>query len=217
MKHGGAYLAVALCLMWCRAGWASEPVVPPGLDPGGVSIALLGGGVDYTKPSIAIRLARDGEGDLIAWDFTDNDIRPFAKTGGSNSDADHIVSHGEGFSLVIVKERPGDPAAVGYMAAFTTRTPARIIVWPDGHPSRPDWRIVFEAAQRFTDRLFIVPQPDNAAKPPMKSDGVVLAAPADGNSSRTKALDLAVAAAGLLAKTPQLTRDQLRKALASHR
>lgn len=56
----------------------TKPPVPPGVDPGGVLIAIIGSGVDYTRPEIASRLARDGEGEIIGWDFADGDRRPYA-------------------------------------------------------------------------------------------------------------------------------------------
>ena len=56
---------------------AKKPPVPPGADPGGVLVALIGEGVDYIKPEIARRLARDGEGEIIGWDFVDGDRRPY--------------------------------------------------------------------------------------------------------------------------------------------
>jgi subtilisin family serine protease len=58
-----------------------DPPVPPGVDPGGVAVAIIGQGVDYTQPDIAARLARDGEGEIIGWDFVDNDRRPFPENG----------------------------------------------------------------------------------------------------------------------------------------
>ena len=57
---------------------ADDPKVPAGIDPGLQPIAILTTGIDYTDPAIAARLARDGEGELIGWDFTENDRRPFA-------------------------------------------------------------------------------------------------------------------------------------------
>lgn len=59
-----------------------KPRLPPGRDPGGPAIAIIGDGVDYVDPIIASRLARDGEGELIGWDFIDNDNRPFATGDG---------------------------------------------------------------------------------------------------------------------------------------
>ena len=58
---------------------AGKPPVPIGVDPGGVLIAIIGDGIDYTRPEIAARLARDGEGELIGWDLVDNDRRPFGQ------------------------------------------------------------------------------------------------------------------------------------------
>ena len=83
--------AISLLVVFgTAASQASEPKVPAGLDPGGTAIAILGDGIDYTKPVIAKRLARDGEGDLIAWDFVDNDIRPYAKDGQTTADAGRV-------------------------------------------------------------------------------------------------------------------------------
>jgi subtilisin family serine protease len=77
-----AYAALALALVSLIAlAFAQtrrdKPRVPPGVDPGGVTIAIIGSGIDYTRPEIAARLARDGEGELVGWDFVDNDRRPF--------------------------------------------------------------------------------------------------------------------------------------------
>ncbi len=49
-------------------------------------MVLLTRGLDYTRPEIAKLLARDGEGELIGWDFVDNDNRPFVK--GADTMAD---------------------------------------------------------------------------------------------------------------------------------
>lgn len=56
-----------------------KPRVPPGVDPGGLAVAVIGNGVDYTKADVARRLARDGEGELVGWDFLDEDRRPFER------------------------------------------------------------------------------------------------------------------------------------------
>ncbi|MEM6497227.1 MAG: hypothetical protein AAF709_10920 [Pseudomonadota bacterium] len=191
---------------------ASEPKVPPGLDPGGVAIALLGDGVDYTKPEIAKRLARDGEGDLIAWDFVDNDIRPYAKAGQSTLDAEYLITASAGVSLVIVKEPAGNnAAAIGHMSTFVVRTPARIVAWPAGRPERVDWPVMFQAAQRFKDRLFIVPGPARPEDAGKASDNIVFAAPTQGLNDRAAVLTMAVAAAELLAKQPQLRPADIKR------
>ena len=58
-----------------------KPKLPPGLDPGGPAIVLLTTGIDYTKPAVASRLARDGEGDLIGLDTIDGGNLPYAANG----------------------------------------------------------------------------------------------------------------------------------------
>ncbi len=51
--------------------------VPPGADPGGVTVALLDTGVNYLQPAIGDRLARDSDGAILGYDFEDDDPRPF--------------------------------------------------------------------------------------------------------------------------------------------
>ena len=66
-------------MLWAdvAAAQGRKPKLPPGLDPGGVAIAILSTGIDYPSSDIAQRLARDGEGELIGWDLVDRDNRPF--------------------------------------------------------------------------------------------------------------------------------------------
>ena len=91
------------------------------------------------------------------------------------------------------------------MAAFTTRTPARILVWPTGAPDRPDWPVLFQAAQRFIDRLFIVPAPGTAPPvPPKPMANILFADGPNETARRRRALDLALRAAAKLAAKPGL-------------
>ena len=55
--------AAALMLAATTAASAPKPKIPAGLDPGGVTVALVGNGIDYTRPTISHRLARNGEGE----------------------------------------------------------------------------------------------------------------------------------------------------------
>ncbi|MCB1775745.1 MAG: hypothetical protein KDI88_19185, partial [Gammaproteobacteria bacterium] len=54
-----------------------NPLVPDGADPGGIAVAMLDAGVDYRLPEISTRLARDGDGNALGFDFWDLDTRPF--------------------------------------------------------------------------------------------------------------------------------------------
>lgn len=151
---------LAACAIGAPAA-AKEPRVPPGLSaPGGVGVALLGPGVDYRRPELASRFARDGEGVLISWDFTDNDPAPFAEAGPGTAAALTLAALAPAAQLVIVKQRPGDAQAFGHMMTFVARTPTRIVVWTEADPRRPDWPILAEAARRFGDRLFVLPAGD---------------------------------------------------------
>jgi hypothetical protein len=145
---------------------ASEPKVPPATSPDGVAVAILGPGVDYRVPALRDRLARDGEGDLISWDFADGDIRPFedALPGRGTPYALAVLNANAAATLVFVREKPGDPQSFGHMMSFVAKTPARIVMWPDARPTRPDWPILIEAAKRFRKHLFIIPR-DVGAEP----------------------------------------------------
>ena len=150
-------LGLMLFLQTSALAQADEPPIPPGLDPGGIAVALLGTGVDYTQPELAAKLARDGEGDLIAWDFTDNDTRPYAADGASNTYALALLGASDRIRLIVVKQKPGDPVAIGRMAAFAAQTPARIIYCPDAM-QREDWPVFKQAVALFKDRMFVVVQ-----------------------------------------------------------
>lgn len=142
----------------CAQAAAKEPLVPPGLSPpGGVAVALLGPGVDYRWPELVRRFARDGEGVLIGWDFTDNDPAPFAEAGAGTQAAITLANLAPAAQLVIVKERPGDAQAFGHMMTFVSHTPTRVVIWLDADPNRPDWPILAQAIARFGDRLFVIP------------------------------------------------------------
>jgi len=221
---------------------AAKPAVPAGTDPGGVAVALLGPGLDYTNPLIARRLARDGEGDPIGRDFAGGDNRPYEPADaagnrpGTNA-ALTLVRLVERVRLVAVREHPADPAAIGRMIAFTMQSPATIAVWLDGAPARRDWPILAEAARRFPERLVIVPAPADgkalAALPRLPN--LVLAAsaarlasgrapsgvtiPKDAGDDAATDLAASLWVAGLAARTlalsPGLDASGLARALAS--
>jgi len=150
-----------------RAGAQSrKPKAPPGRDPGGIAIAIVGHGVNYLRPEIAPRLARDGEGEPIAWDLGDNDNRPIERhadipTAGSppgqHTLLAHLVLREAGASrLVIARRKRGDRDGLARATAFAAQTPARIILLL--HESAfENWELVRHAGAHFRDRLLIVP------------------------------------------------------------
>jgi len=160
-----ARLVIALCLTTDVAtSQDARPRVPPGRDPGGVAVALFSTGIDYTLPEIAPRLARDGEGEVIAWDFEHNDSRPFDRSKGRSpvewgGDATAVASailKDAGVRLIAVRIVPADPASLARAAAFLAQTPARVAAVPMWSSTRQEWEPFAQAAAHFKDILFIV-------------------------------------------------------------
>jgi hypothetical protein len=157
-----AWLLAAGAVAGVAGAQARKPPLPPGVDPGGVAIAILSTGIDYTRADIAQRLARDGEGNLIGWDFVDGDIRPFnarsadtpAAWGGDANELIRAVGRG-GRRVVPVRIDTGDPISLAKAAAFIAQTPARIVVVPMSTRGAAEWEALGMAIKAFPDLLFI--------------------------------------------------------------
>jgi len=163
---------------------SAKPSVPAGRDPGGIAVALIDTGVNYTLPEIASRLARDGEGQIIGYDFQDEDARPFdAKPrkkpslngsrpgtpeprGAQNARrrplrhgttvASILLQEAKGLRLIPLRYKAGDPTAFSRIVHFISQTPARIVSMSLGGAKRDDWQPFAKAARHFKDLLFIV-------------------------------------------------------------
>ena len=148
--------AVALAaLAFCGAALADAPPIPPGLDPGGIAVALIGSGIDYTKPEIAARIARDGEGVPVAWNFEADNAEPFDRDGNSALVADKLAAK-PGVSLIPIREAPQNPMASADATAFAVQTPARILFLTDLSPTRPDWRLIELVARQSPSHIVVV-------------------------------------------------------------
>ncbi len=148
---------------------AQDPKVPPGVDPGLEPIAVFTTGLDYTAPALASRLARDGEGELIAWDFVDSDRRPFAKSpnatlpewGGDGTVAlgQYLASaDGARLSVIPVRIDLADAASFGRALAFVSQTRAKVAVVPVWNGQRDLWEPFRLAAERFAGLTLMVPE-----------------------------------------------------------
>ncbi len=151
-----------------RPGARSEPGNPPvpaGPVEDGIRVALVDSGVDYTLPVISGRLARDGGGALIGYDFWDLDSRPF--------DANPARSvffpqrHGTRTASILLAEAP-QAVLVPYRYPRVDMTRMRDLVqhamdhqvavaaMPLGGSDAAEWRAFGEALARAPEILFVV-------------------------------------------------------------
>ena len=188
---GFALIAVATCE---TSAQSTKPRVPPGRDPGGVAIAYIGPGLDYTWAEIAPRLARDGEGEIIGWDFLDNDRRPYDRCdyhdGLWHGDCAtlrgwQIVKEPGAARLVVVRASADKPQTLVQAFGLVAQSPARIVLLSPTAPSQPaalDPVFLREASQRLPALLFVVgttPGIGLAASAP-RPDNVIVVAATDG-------------------------------------
>jgi hypothetical protein len=147
-----------------------NPPIPGGRDPGGVAVALVDTGINYTLPAFATRLARDSEGRPLGYDFWDMDDRPF--------DVDPSRSpffplhHGTAVASIMAREAPTvrlvpyrfprpAMARMADVVADADRKGVVIVVLPMGSDDRADWRVFEEAARARPHMLFVVSAGNN--------------------------------------------------------
>jgi hypothetical protein len=99
-----------------------KPAVPSGTPTRGFAVVLLAEGIDYTKPTVAARLARDGEGVAIAYDAVDDDARPY----GTDAATQALVQLAPTLVVPIRVDATADSATRAF--AFVRRSPARVVV-----------------------------------------------------------------------------------------
>jgi len=211
---------------------ARDPRVPPGRDPGGIAVAIVSAGIDYTQPQIAARLARDGEGEIIGWDFTDGDALPFnaSQNGHGTVLASMILAEAPGARLVPVRIDAQQPGSLTRALAFIGQTPAQVVLVADSGSGREDWEGFREAARHFNQLLIIVPADvdafveaaaglDNmlrvdAAAPSSTKAGIAVEPPASQLTPvRAAAARAAARAAETAARTPGLDGPGMKRAL----
>jgi hypothetical protein len=162
LARSGSTLSAAIAaalLPVCSAVLAADPKVPPAIEPGNrVPVAILTTGFDYTRPEIAARLARDGEGEIIAWDVVGEDRFPYDQTGDTEvlSALATQLQPAAPVSLLAIRVDANDPVSLGKGLAFAARTPARIVLVPMWSPSRETWTVFQQAAQYFTELRIVV-------------------------------------------------------------
>lgn len=161
-------LAITLLLVPLAAVPAaadSEPPVPPGADPGGVAVALIDSGVNYTLPHVARRLARDARDQLLGYDFADGDERPYDIVPGVKREIP--LHHGTSVASILLREAPAarlvpyrfHPSKYESFAGAVMHIaggPARIVSMSLGGYREKDWRAFRDAAAAHPGILFVV-------------------------------------------------------------
>ena len=173
-----------------------KPPVPPGPPTRGFAVALLSDGIDYTRPGIAAKLARDGEGEIVGWDVVDDDRRPFLRDGP----ATRMV---EIAPVLVAPYRLETASVASWTKALQAlaRSPARVAVLAvtTVDLARIDGVPVAMAALR--DVLFIVPagEADAVARP---DNVLVVAALGVTPSGDGGSIDLVVAPVSATREAP---------------
>ena len=137
---------------------------PEGTDPGGVRVALVDSGLAYDLPLFRDRLARDGEGRPLGYDFWDLDPWPYD---GDVSRGPFLpIRHGTAVASVLAREAPDaalipfryprpDMSRMGELVRRAAEAGARILAMPLGSRNPEDWR-EFERALAGRDMLAVV-------------------------------------------------------------
>lgn len=154
-------LAIALLPSFAHAA-DQKPKVPPDRDPGGFAIAVIGPGIDYTRPDIAGRLARDGEGEIVGFDLYDNDRKPYLKSEAASDCGDigcnalpaHLaLAEGQATRLAPFRTDTRDERMLARAIGMVAKSPARVVLI-DGPASE---RVLAAAPERFPALVFIAP------------------------------------------------------------
>lgn len=142
-----------------------NPPVPEGQDQGGVRVALFDSGLAYDLELFAQRLARDGDGRALGYDFAEEDVQPY--DGNTARSPFFPIRHGTPVASILAREAPGaalipyrfDPDDMTDMARIVeaaAEAGAKIISMPMGSNDSDDWEAFAAAAQERPELLFIV-------------------------------------------------------------
>lgn len=157
-----AMLVLAIMLSAKATCGESDPRVPPGRDPGGTPIAIVGDGIDYTKEGIAGRLSRDGEGEIIGYDFAEDDRRPFSEEPSDVETVGIVLGEGQATTLIAIRADAANVLTFGKALRFAGQSPAKIVLVAKPHLDGKSVTMLASAAHYFRDRLFIAPAGDEA-------------------------------------------------------
>lgn len=147
------------------AGELLDAPVPAAPDPGGVAVAQVDSGVNYLLPGIASRLARDGDGAALGYDWWDMDPRPFDQN--PSRSAFFPQRHGTRTANLLLEEAPfarlipyryprPDMSRMASVVEAAAKAGARIVVLAMGSNDRAEWEAYAQAVRQHPELLFIV-------------------------------------------------------------
>jgi len=139
-------------------------------DSNRIRVGMVDSGVNYTLPQINARLARDINGQLIGYDFWDNDTLPFDAHFGASPF--QITRHGTGTASLLLKEAPfidlvpyryprPDMSRMQNLVEHAADNQVRIIGLPLGGNKAEQWNSFAIAAKNHPDILFIASAGNN--------------------------------------------------------
>ncbi len=196
--------------------------VPPGRDPGGVTVAHVDSGINYTVPVLAARLARNPRGRALGYDFWDLDERPF--DGDTGRSPFFPLRHGTRTASILVREAPGarllpyryprpDMTRMATLIEDAALHHVRLVNLSLVSRDFARWAAYHAAARRHPEILFVVAAGNNQrdldqvpmypAALPLANQITVTGATDDGRLMRKanwgrRSVDLMVPAEGLL-------------------
>ena len=128
-------------------------------------LALVDTGVNYNLPIVQERLALNSEGQLIGYDFWDDDNRPFDKDPRKNiffplhhgtSVFSALTQNLGGLKIAIYRFPANDMCRFSDLIEHADRTGVRVINLSMGSNSEEDWECFYQSAKRHIDILFVV-------------------------------------------------------------
>ena len=128
-------------------------------------VALIDTGVNYLLPEFQKSIAFDSKGEIIGYDFWDNDTRPFDKDPRSNPF--YPLHHGSTVFSVLARELriPGisiyrfpanDLCKFDELLEHIELYSARVVAMSMGSKDKNDWLCFEKKAKKMTDTIFVV-------------------------------------------------------------
>ncbi|MGF1649275.1 MAG: hypothetical protein ACFCUN_02365 [Hyphomicrobiaceae bacterium] len=157
-------LAIVLSVVFMLStAIARDPDPRPvlGAPTGPATIVMIGPGLDYNAAHNVQRIARDGEGDLVGWDFIDDDSSPFGATEAEPPMVAALLAATRG-AIAPVRADLNHRASVAALAGFLSYVPGVLAV--ASHPDSSDALLsLLELAARLPDRRVVTPAPVSEA------------------------------------------------------